>query len=65
MQNVVDIQGLRKSYDGREVIRGIDLRVQAGHYFGLLGPNGAGKTTTLRLLRQSHEAPPHHRPRTR
>lgn len=46
---VVRVRGLRKSYDGREVVSGIDLDLHAGECFGLLGPNGAGKTTTLRL----------------
>ncbi|HLE93061.1 MAG TPA: ATP-binding cassette domain-containing protein [Sulfuricaulis sp.] len=46
----MQITGLRKQYNGREVVRGIDLNVSAGSCFGLLGPNGAGKTTTLRLL---------------
>jgi len=50
MSSVVQITGLRKQYNGREVVRGIDLSVPAGRCFGLLGPNGAGKTTTLRLL---------------
>lgn len=40
---------LRKSYDGNEVVAGIDLELEHGKCFGLLGPNGAGKTTTLRL----------------
>ena len=43
------VSGLRKSYDGREVVAGIDLELTPGECFGLLGPNGAGKTTTLRL----------------
>ncbi|MEW6330804.1 MAG: ATP-binding cassette domain-containing protein [Pseudomonadota bacterium] len=50
MPSVVEIEGLVKRYDDREVVRGIDLRVPAGRCFGVLGPNGAGKTTTLRLL---------------
>ena len=50
MSSVVQITGLRKQYNDREVVRGIDLNVSAGRCFGLLGPNGAGKTTTLRLL---------------
>jgi lipooligosaccharide transport system ATP-binding protein len=41
--------GLRKSYDGHEVVSGVDLDLRQGECFGLLGPNGAGKTTTLRL----------------
>jgi lipooligosaccharide transport system ATP-binding protein len=41
--------GLRKAYDGMEVVAGLDLELEQGMCFGLLGPNGAGKTTTLRL----------------
>ncbi len=44
------VRGLRKSYDGREVVAGIDFELVPGECFGLLGPNGAGKTTTLRLV---------------
>ena len=43
------VKGLRKSYDGADVVAGLDLELEAGVCFGLLGPNGAGKTTTLRL----------------
>ncbi len=50
MSSVVQISSLRKQYNDREVVRGIDLNVPTGCCFGLLGPNGAGKTTTLRLL---------------
>ena len=44
------VRGLRKSYEGRDVIAGIDFELTPGECFGLLGPNGAGKTTTLRLV---------------
>jgi len=47
---VVEIEGLVKRYDGREVVRGVSLSIARGRCFGVLGPNGAGKTTTLRLL---------------
>ncbi len=47
---VIDVRGLRKSYGGREVVRGIDLEVQHGEVFAFLGPNGAGKTTTVEIL---------------
>ena len=43
------VDGLRKAYDGAEVVAGLDLELEPGVCFGLLGPNGAGKTTTLRL----------------
>lgn len=50
MSSIVQITNLRKQYDGREVVRRINLSVSAGRCFSVLGPNGAGKTTTLRLL---------------
>ena len=46
----IEVRGLRKSYDGNEAVRGIDLRIERGEVFALLGPNGAGKTTTVEIL---------------
>ncbi len=45
---ILDVDGLRKSYDGREVVAGLSFSLRPGECYGLLGPNGAGKTTTLR-----------------
>jgi lipooligosaccharide transport system ATP-binding protein len=42
------VAALRKSYDGREVVAGLNFELRRGECYGLLGPNGAGKTTTLR-----------------
>ena len=44
----LSVEGLRKSYGGREVVAGVSFALKPGECFGLLGPNGAGKTTTLR-----------------
>src|SRR5262249_12619493 len=43
------VRGLRKSFN-QPAVKGIDLTIGAGEFYGLLGPNGAGKTTTLRLI---------------
>jgi ABC-2 type transport system ATP-binding protein len=47
---VIEVSGLRMSYDGVDAVRGIDLRVFRGEIFAFLGPNGAGKTTTVEIL---------------
>ncbi len=47
---VIAASGLRKSYGGHEVVRGINLAVSRGEVFAFLGPNGAGKTTTVEIL---------------
>ena len=47
---VIEVSGLRMSYDGLEAVRGIDLQVRHGEIFTFLGPNGAGKTTTVEVL---------------
>ena len=44
----LSVVGLRKSYEGREVVAGLSFELRRGECYGLLGPNGAGKTTTLR-----------------
>ena len=45
----VAVRGLSKSFQ-RPAVRGIDLSIAAGEFYGLLGPNGAGKTTTLKMI---------------
>jgi len=49
-ENVIEVKGLTKRYDGVTVVKGISFSVAPGEIFGLLGPNGAGKTTTILML---------------
>jgi lipopolysaccharide export system ATP-binding protein len=48
--HLLEIKDLAKSYDGREVVKGVDILVKRGEIVGLLGPNGAGKTTTFYMV---------------
>lgn len=41
---------LHKNFRGRDVVKGVDLRVARGEVAGLLGPNGAGKTTSFYMI---------------
>jgi len=43
-------RGLKKVYDGRAVVNGVDIEVRPGEIVGLLGPNGAGKTTSFYMI---------------
>ncbi|MEV7039104.1 ATP-binding cassette domain-containing protein [Amycolatopsis sp. NPDC051061] len=48
--SAITATGLRKAYQDKVVLDGIDLDVPSGSVFSLLGPNGAGKTTTVNIL---------------
>ena len=49
-ESIVTIENLGKCYGETEAVKGLDLEIFRGEFFGLLGPNGAGKTTTFGIL---------------
>ncbi len=49
-ENVLKIQNLCKSYDGRAIVHDVSFLVKGGEIAGLIGPNGAGKTTCFYMI---------------
>jgi len=47
---VLDVQGLRKSFDGFQAVGGVSFTVAKGSISAIIGPNGAGKTTLFNLI---------------
>ncbi|MCL4786741.1 MAG: ABC transporter ATP-binding protein [Verrucomicrobia bacterium] len=50
MSLVIETTGLTRVFGNVKAVDGLDLRVEAGKFFGFLGPNGAGKSTTIKML---------------
>ena len=56
MSQAIEIRSLRKTYSGgkkspdKVALKGIDLDIPRGAFFGLLGPNGAGKSTLINIM---------------
>jgi ABC-2 type transport system ATP-binding protein len=48
--NVIEVDRLTKSYDGKTVVDDVSFSVEEGEIFAILGPNGAGKTTTVESI---------------
>ena len=43
-------EGLSRTFGNLVAVDHVDLKVDAGQFFGFLGPNGAGKSTTIRMM---------------
>lgn len=50
MNNLVEVMGLTKKYEGKTALDNISLVIPEGRIVGLLGPNGSGKTTIIKIL---------------
>lgn len=47
---VIEIENVKKSFNGNEVLRDVSITVNRGSIFALLGANGAGKSTLLKIV---------------
>lgn len=52
---MIEARDLTVTYDGRAVLREVDLTVPDGAHIALMGPSGCGKTTLLRVLAGSNQ----------
>ena len=50
MSYALELKDVRKSFGKTEIIRGVDLAVEAGERIAVIGPNGAGKSTLFNLI---------------
>ena len=50
MNNLLEIQGLSKTYGSVTALNDVSLSIEPGHIIGLLGPNGSGKTTLIKII---------------
>ena len=50
MTLAIETSGLTRRFGSVCAVEGLDLRVEAGKFYGFLGPNGAGKSTTIKML---------------
>ena len=47
---MIEIKDIRKTFDGLEVLKGLDFKIEKGDVVAILGPSGSGKTTLLRCM---------------
>jgi phospholipid/cholesterol/gamma-HCH transport system ATP-binding protein len=46
----VEVRGLRKSFNGQDVLKGLDFKVEPGEIFVIMGPSGSGKSVLLKQI---------------
>jgi len=50
MEPIISLKNVRKNYQSKQVLKGIDIDIYPGQVIGYIGPNGAGKSTTVKIL---------------
>jgi ABC-type multidrug transport system ATPase subunit len=49
-KHILKVKNVTKSFDDKQVLQGINFKIEPGTIVGIIGPNGAGKTTLFRIL---------------
>ncbi len=47
---ILEVTGVKKKFADKEILKGVDLRVEKGDVISIIGPSGSGKTTLLRCM---------------
>lgn len=50
MQTIIEVKDVHKSFNNKEILKGINLSVNKGDVIAVIGPSGSGKTTLLRCM---------------
>jgi ATP-binding cassette subfamily B multidrug efflux pump len=58
VEGAIEFRGLNFAYDGKQVLRDLNLRIPAGTSMAIVGPTGSGKTTLVNLIPRIYDAAP-------